>query len=132
MTIDEIARNDRERWPELVSRRRDHHAMFDQTVLPHVFRGEPVIEIAKPLGSNYHIQGGKMLYEIKPRGFSKATAIQAFMKESPFRGRRAVFIGDDLTDQDGFAMVESQGGLSVGGSFQPDNTTDIAAKDITP
>jgi trehalose 6-phosphate phosphatase len=72
-----------------------------------------VIEIAKPLGSNYHIQGGKMLYEIKPRGFSKATAIQAFLKESPFRGRRPVFIGDDLTDQDGFGMVESHGGLSI-------------------
>jgi trehalose 6-phosphate phosphatase len=74
---------------------------------------EAVIDIAKPLGPNYHIQGGKMLYEIKPRGFSKATAIQAFMKESPFRGRRPVFIGDDLTDQDGFGMVETHGGLSI-------------------
>ena len=55
-----------------------------------------------------------MLLEIKPRGFSKATAIQAFMKESPFNGRRPVFVGDDLTDQDGFAMVEAHGGISVG------------------
>ena len=55
-----------------------------------------------------------MLLEIKPRGFSKATAIQAFMKESPFIGRRPVFVGDDLTDQDGFGMVEAHGGISVG------------------
>jgi trehalose 6-phosphate phosphatase len=75
---------------------------------------EGVVEIANSLGRDYHIQGGKMMFEIKPRGFTKATAIQSFMKESPFRGRRPVFIGDDLTDQDGFAMVESQGGLSVG------------------
>ena len=74
---------------------------------------DAVIEIAKPLGRNYHIQAGKMLYEIKPRGFSKATAIQAFMKEPPFRGRRPVFIGDDLTDRDGFSMVEEHGGLSI-------------------
>jgi trehalose 6-phosphate phosphatase len=74
---------------------------------------DAVIEIAKPLGSNYHIQGGKMLYEIKPRGFNKATAIQAFMKEAPFIGRRPVFIGDDLTDRDGFSMVEAHGGLSI-------------------
>jgi trehalose 6-phosphate phosphatase len=82
---------------------------------PHLAEAmrDAVIEIAKPLGSNYHIQGGKMLYEIKPRGFSKATAIQAFMKESPFRGRRPVFIGDDLTDRDGFSMVEAHGGLSI-------------------
>lgn len=75
---------------------------------------EAVVEIAKPLGSNYHIQNGKMLFEIKPRGFSKATAIQAFMKEAPFNGRRPVFVGDDLTDQDGFGVVEAHGGISVG------------------
>jgi trehalose 6-phosphate phosphatase len=75
---------------------------------------EAMIAIAKPLGSNYHIQDGKMMLEIKPRGFSKATAIQAFMKESPFGGRRPVFAGDDLTDQDGFAVVEARGGISIG------------------
>jgi trehalose 6-phosphate phosphatase len=75
---------------------------------------ESILDIAKALGSNYHIQAGKMLFEIKPRGFSKATAIQAFMKESPFNGRRPVFVGDDLTDQDGFALVDAQGGISVG------------------
>jgi trehalose 6-phosphate phosphatase len=94
----------------------------DRTIAVH-FRLAPqseqivraaIIEIAKPLGSNYHIQAGKMMFEIKPRGFSKATAIQAFMKESPFSGRRPVFVGDDLTDQDGFAMVEAHGGISVG------------------
>jgi trehalose 6-phosphate phosphatase len=93
----------------------------DRTIAVH-FRTAPhfaealrdaVIDIAKPLGTHYHIQSGKMLYEIKPRGFSKATAIQAFMKESPFRGRRPVFIGDDLTDRDGFRMAEEHGGLSI-------------------
>ena len=94
----------------------------DRTIAVH-FRMAPqfaeimrqsVIDIAKPLGTNYHIQSGKMLFEIKPRGFSKATAIKAFMQESPFSGRRPVFIGDDLTDQDGFAIVEAQGGISIG------------------
>ena len=74
---------------------------------------EALIAIAKPLGSNYHIQDGNMVFEIKPRGFTKATAIKAFMQEPPFSGRRPVFIGDDLTDQDGFTMVEEQGGLSI-------------------
>jgi trehalose 6-phosphate phosphatase len=94
----------------------------DRTIAVH-FRMAPqfegfirqaVIDIAKPLGSNYHIQGGKMLFEIKPRGFSKAGAIKAFMHEPPFSGRLPVFVGDDLTDQDGFAMVESRGGISIG------------------
>jgi trehalose 6-phosphate phosphatase len=72
-----------------------------------------IVDIAKPLGSNYHLQGGHMLFEIKPRGFTKATAIKAFMKEPPFSGRLPVFLGDDLTDQDGFAMVEAYGGISI-------------------
>jgi phosphohistidine swiveling domain-containing protein len=48
LTIDEIARDDRDRWPDLVSRRRSHHAMFDRIALPHVWRGEPEIEITAP------------------------------------------------------------------------------------
>jgi trehalose 6-phosphate phosphatase len=70
-------------------------------------------EIAQPLGSNYHIQEGSKVFEIKPSGFSKATAIKAFLKEPPFSGRKPVFVGDDLTDQDGFRMVEDAGGMSI-------------------
>ena len=65
------------------------------------------------LGSNYHIQGGSMMLEIKPRGFSKGSAIKAFMLEPPFSGRKPVFVGDDLTDQEGFKAVEDQGGISI-------------------
>jgi trehalose 6-phosphate phosphatase len=74
---------------------------------------QALIDIAKPLGTNYHIQEGSKVLEIKPRGFSKAAAIKAFMKEPPFSGRQPVFVGDDLTDQDGFKMVEDQRGISI-------------------
>jgi trehalose 6-phosphate phosphatase len=70
--------------------------------------------IVEKLGKHYQIQPGDMMLEIKPRGFTKATAIRAFMQEPPFSGRRPVFIGDDLTDQDGFPAVESMGGISIG------------------
>jgi trehalose 6-phosphate phosphatase len=74
---------------------------------------QALTDIVKPLGTNYHIQEGSMVLEIKPRGFTKASAIKAFMQEPPFSGRRPVFVGDDLTDQDGFKMVEDQGGISI-------------------
>ena len=74
---------------------------------------QALVDIAKPLGTNYHIQEGNKVLEIKPRGFTKATAIKAFMQEPPFSGRKPVFVGDDLTDQDGFRMVEDQGGVSI-------------------
>lgn len=74
---------------------------------------EAVIAIAKPMGRNYHVEDGHMTLEVKPRGFSKAAAIRAFMKEPPFSGRRPVFLGDHLTDKAGFGVVEDQGGISV-------------------
>jgi trehalose 6-phosphate phosphatase len=74
---------------------------------------ETVRGIAVQLGTNYHIQGGNMMLELKPRGFTKASAIKAFMQEPPFSGRRPVFVGDDLTDLDGFKTVEDQGGISI-------------------
>jgi trehalose 6-phosphate phosphatase len=69
--------------------------------------------IAKPLGSNYHIQEGNKVLEIKPSGFGKAAAIKAFMAEPPFSGREPVFIGDDLTDQEGLRMIEDRGGIAI-------------------
>jgi trehalose 6-phosphate phosphatase len=65
------------------------------------------------LSSNYHIQEGSMMLEVKPRGFTKGSAIGAFMREPPFSGRKPVFVGDDLTDLDGFKAVEDQGGVSI-------------------
>lgn len=59
------------------------------------------------------LQPGKCVVEIKPRGINKGAAIDAFMQEAPFRGKLPVFIGDDLTDEAGFAAVNRLGGLSI-------------------
>ena len=69
--------------------------------------------IADRLGDAFELQAGKLVYEIKPSGKDKGSAIAEFMAEMPFRGRTPVFVGDDLTDEQGFAVVNKLGGHSV-------------------
>jgi trehalose 6-phosphate phosphatase len=61
----------------------------------------------------YTLQPGKMLLEVRPENRDKGTAIRDFMAEPPFAGRLPVFLGDDRTDEHGFAAVEAQGGWSI-------------------
>lgn len=86
------------------------------------FRGAPLLEaelvplveqLVSELGQEFELQAGKMVLEIKPTGKDKGTAIEEFMQEHPFRGRIPIFIGDDLTDEYGFTLVNRLGGHSI-------------------
>lgn len=65
------------------------------------------------LGTGYCLQAGKRVVEIRPAGRDKGIAIREFMHEPPFCGRTPVFLGDDATDEYGFALVNRLGGYSV-------------------
>jgi trehalose 6-phosphate phosphatase len=56
---------------------------------------------------------GKCVYEIKQAGYSKGTALAEFMAVSPWNGRRPVFVGDDITDEQAFAVLPRWDGLGL-------------------
>ena len=64
-------------------------------------------------GRAWRLQPGKGILEVRQDGRDKGTAIREFMAEAPFQGRFPVFLGDDLSDEYGFATVTSMGGWSV-------------------
>jgi len=55
---------------------------------------------------------GKCVCEIKHSGFTKATGVLELMTHAPFKGRRPLFIGDDVTDESVFAIMPDLGGLA--------------------
>ena len=55
---------------------------------------------------------GKAVVEVKPARISKALAVRELMKYAPFRNRRPIFIGDDVTDEPVFGVIPQFGGLS--------------------
>jgi trehalose 6-phosphate phosphatase len=59
------------------------------------------------------VQHGAMVVELRPTGATKGDAIKAFMTEPEFTGARPLFMGDDLTDEHGFAAVAGLGGAGI-------------------
>lgn len=65
------------------------------------------------LQGEYCLLQGKSVVELKPAGKDKGRALLEFMSEPPFAGRTPVFVGDDATDEFGFATVNQLDGYSI-------------------
>ncbi|MET0530854.1 MAG: trehalose-phosphatase [Microvirga sp.] len=65
------------------------------------------------LGSEYRLQHGKAVAEILPSAAGKGRVIERFLHAPPYKGRKPIFVGDDLTDENGFKTVNAHGGLSI-------------------
>lgn len=68
-------------------------------------------KIAAEIGMT--VQRGKLVVELKHPGADKGQALKQFMATAPFAGTVPVFIGDDLTDEDGFAAAHALGGAGI-------------------
>ncbi|WP_448663259.1 trehalose-phosphatase [Sphingomonas sp. CJ20] len=79
-------------------------------------QAEPdALHLARELAGDHDllVQEGKMMVELRVPGGDKGTAIARMMEHAPMAGTRPVFLGDDWTDEPGFAAVEKLGGAGV-------------------
>jgi len=84
------------------------------------FRGAPQWRedagvLAAQLAQNHDLalQRGKMLFELRPGGADKGSAVRRLMTQAPMAGGTPLFIGDDVTDEEGFAAAAEQGGAGI-------------------
>jgi trehalose 6-phosphate phosphatase len=56
---------------------------------------------------------GVLVLELRAPGPNKGEALRAFMREVPFTGAMPIFVGDDETDEDGFAAAAALGGYGI-------------------
>lgn len=54
-----------------------------------------------------------MAWELRPRGIDKGGAVERIMACPPFAGRSPVYLGDDVTDEDGRRAARVLGGLGL-------------------
>jgi trehalose 6-phosphate phosphatase len=88
--------------------------------LGHELRDEVSAVCARYPSTAIEILPGKSVLEVKQPSFNKGTAVRELMQHEPFKGRRPIFIGDDVTDEAAFAVMPEFDGVafSVGREVQ--------------
>jgi trehalose 6-phosphate phosphatase len=104
-----------DRHPGLVVERKPFSVGLHYRARPEL---EPAVleameKIHSELDNDVRLMRGKMVVEIMPAGANKGCAIRSLMEARPFTGRLPVFVGDDVTDEHGFEVVNELGGMSV-------------------
>ncbi len=74
--------------------------------------GAALLALAEGSG-RFAVVPARKAWELRPRGADKGTAVEALMRRGPFAGRVPVFIGDDVTDEDGMAAARRLGGVGL-------------------
>lgn len=59
------------------------------------------------------VKQGKSVVELVRAGVGKDGAVRVFMGDPAFAGAKPIFVGDDVTDEDGFCAAKEFGGFGI-------------------
>ena len=104
-----------QRWPDLLLEDKNWAMAVHVRQTPDLAGdvADVLQALVKRLGPDHEVMAGDSVFEVKPKALSKGTALRRLMQRPEFTGRRPVFLGDDITDEDGFAAALELGGDAV-------------------
>jgi trehalose 6-phosphate phosphatase len=70
-------------------------------------------DLIAPAEGHAELLTALMAFEIRPAGVGKGHAVDRLMRLAPFAGRVPVFIGDDVTDEEGMEAAIAHGGAGL-------------------
>ncbi|MCK0196787.1 trehalose-phosphatase [Ancylobacter sp. 6x-1] len=74
---------------------------------------ERVTQVGLSMGPDVEFLRGRFVIEVRQSGRDKGTAVAELMRTAIFAGRKPLFFGDDVTDEDGFREARRLGGFAV-------------------
>jgi trehalose 6-phosphate phosphatase len=74
---------------------------------------QALLSIVGEAEDRWVVMRAHMAWELKPRGVDKGTAVAALLEHPPFAGRVPVYVGDDVTDEDGMRAARHAGGMGL-------------------
>ncbi len=97
----------------LLYERKAHGAALHYRARPELAEHahEFAIELAK--ANDLEFKNGKFVIEIVRPGTNKGAAVDLLCDRPPFARALPIFIGDDVTDEDGFASCNRLGGFGI-------------------
>lgn len=103
----------RQTYPKLILEYKESSLAVHFKQIPHVelIVKQQLAELA--FRFQLELQQGRAVMELKTPGRNKGDAVSMFMQEAPFTGYCPVFVGDDLTDETAFSVVNALGGITI-------------------
>lgn len=110
-----LLRNAVKLWPGVAVEDKAHCVAVHYRAAPdHKKDVEDIVtRLAAQDKKTFEVLPARMAFEIRNRALTKAVIVRSLMAQAPFKGRIPVFVGDDVTDHDGFRAAEEKGGIAL-------------------
>jgi len=98
---------------ELLYERKAHGAALHYRAMPMLEDKARLFAADLAREHGLETKSGKCVIEIVRPGTNKGAAVELLCQHPPFRGATPIFIGDDVTDEDGFTAANRLGGFGI-------------------